>query len=162
MNAPAFVPSCDSPAALYRWTIALSERLAQMRLSFQGDLDAFLIFLIFAADTLRRSRQVPRSADGDTSQQPGGINALSVSEITGIPRETARRKLQSLITMGYVVRDASGLYNVDPRCNLESLLADFGTGAGPAPMVGGLKGRIDTVQDNSQPGLKTGLNRNAQ
>jgi len=162
MNAPAFVPSCDSPAALYRWTIALSERLAQMRLSFQGDLDAFLIFLIFAADTLRRPRLDPRSAEGDASQPPGGINALSVSEITGIPRETARRKLQSLITMGYVVRDASGLYNVDPRCNLESLLADIGTGPAPAPMVGALKGRMDAAQDNAQPGLKTGLKRKAQ
>jgi hypothetical protein len=159
MNAPAFVPSCDSPAALYRWTIALSERLAQMRLSFQGDLDAFLIFLIFAADTLRRSRLGPRSADGDAPQQPGGINALSVSEITGIPRETARRKLQSLVTMGCVVRDASGLYQVDPRFNLESLLADLGTVLGQGPTVGALTGRIDKGQGNAQPELKTGLKR---
>ena len=158
MNAPAFLPPFDSSAALYRWTIALSERLAQMRLSFQGDLDAFLIFLIFAADTLRRSRLGPRSAEQVGAQQPGGINALSISEITGIPRETARRKLQALMTMGYVVRDASGLYQVDPGFNLDKLLTELGTGSSHPPLAGALTGCLNVGQDAAT----AGPNRKAQ
>jgi len=158
MNAPASIPPFDSSAALYRWTIALSERLAQMRLSFQGDLDAFLIFLVFAADTLRRSRLGPRSAEQAGTQQAGGINALSISEITGIPRETARRKLQALNTMGYVVRDANGLYQVNPGFNLDKLLTELGAGPSHPPLVGTLMGRLNMVQDATT----TATNQKAQ
>jgi hypothetical protein len=151
MNAPVSIPPFDSSVALYRWTIALSGRLAQMRLSFQGDLDAFLIFLVFAADTLRRSRPGLRGTDQDGTQQTGGINALSISEITGIPRETARRKLQALITMGCVVRDANGLYQVDPGFNLDKLLTELGAGPSHPPLVGALMGRLNMVQDAATP-----------
>jgi hypothetical protein len=140
MNAPVSIAPFDSSAALYRSTIALSERLAQMRLSFQGDLDAFLIFLVFAADTLRRSRPGPRNAEQAGAHQASGINALSISEITGIPRETARRKLQALITMGCVVRDANGLYQVDPGFNLDKLLTELGAGPSHPPLVSALVG----------------------
>jgi DNA-binding IclR family transcriptional regulator len=36
------------------------------------------------------------------------INALSIAEYTGIPRETVRRKVNELIQKGWVTRDDNG------------------------------------------------------
>ncbi len=43
-----------------------------------------------------------------------GINALSISQYTGIPRETVRRKLKRLAEFGAVVEKTRGTYVIKP------------------------------------------------
>jgi hypothetical protein len=62
------------------------------------------------------------------------------------------------MTMGYVVRDASGLYQVDPGFNLDKLLTELGTGSSHPPLAGALTGCLNVGQDAAT----AGPNRKAQ
>lgn len=60
--------------------------------------------------------------EGSASAQPGDeqrrrlrpCNALSISTVTGIPRETVRRKVEILVKMGLIERDEAGHLRVTP------------------------------------------------
>jgi len=85
----------------------LFEILRQVRSTHHGDLEEYLIlYSLVLADTY--DKQVRPIADGASSRRQG-LNLLSVSEITGIPRETVRRKMVRLIAAGSVAR-SDGLY----------------------------------------------------
>lgn len=47
--------------------------------------------------------------------EPEDINTQSISEYTGIPRETVRRKINELITRGWIVKDDAKLI-VTKKC----------------------------------------------
>ena len=47
------------------------------------------------------------------SRRLGGASAHTISQMTDIPRETVRRKLQRLITLGAVTQDAGKLYHLN-------------------------------------------------
>ncbi|HEY9217322.1 MAG TPA: hypothetical protein VIO94_04685 [Phenylobacterium sp.] len=93
--------SPDSAKFLYRWAGQLSSTLVQIRNRFGGDLDQYLLYLVFILQEI---------ASPQNGARRRGLNALSLSEITQIPRETARRKLLTLAEAGYLRRDAEGLY----------------------------------------------------
>jgi hypothetical protein len=77
-----------------------------------GDLDTALIMV---AITLRSSRHPDFAkleeiaADSATPLPSFGTNVRSLAESTGIPRETARRKVQQLVDAGWVVREGTTL-----------------------------------------------------
>ncbi len=48
-----------------------------------------------------------------------GLNALSVAEITRIPRETVRRKLRAMVDQGHILRGEDGLYYPGPATDLD-------------------------------------------
>ncbi len=77
----------------------LFAHLVDMRVIFEGDLDALLIFISVSRYYLRDERANP-----DMSEEELGANrhlTLSrISELTGVPRETARRKLKLLESKG--------------------------------------------------------------
>ncbi|MFZ4808485.1 MAG: helix-turn-helix domain-containing protein [Hyphomicrobiaceae bacterium] len=88
--------------------------LIQCRRHFHGDLDLLLVLGVIGDRTLARGKAPP---DLDYSQfidkswqpvEPEPLNARSLAEFTGIPRETARRKVQDLVDMGWVDRDERG------------------------------------------------------
>ncbi|MFA5600743.1 MAG: hypothetical protein WDA06_09130 [Phenylobacterium sp.] len=86
---------------LYRWAGQFSAALVRIRSRFDGDLDQYLLYLVFVLQEIS-------TASGNGRRR--GLNALSLSEITQIPRETARRKLLTLAQAGYLRRDEEGLY----------------------------------------------------
>ncbi len=112
----------------YRWGGELSSILIRIRARFDGDLDQYLLYLIFL---LAELSQVVLRADiaARGGRQPAwthrGMNALSLADITRIPRETARRKLQSLVADGYLVRDSDGLYYLGDRYGLDAFFSDL-------------------------------------
>ena len=69
------------------------------------------------AETINGEAGVPR--------EPRGLNALSLSEITGIPRESARRKLLILAANGYLNRDADGLFTLGDRYGLDAFFTEL-------------------------------------
>lgn len=85
----------------------LFEILRQVRSTHHGDLEEYLIlYSLVLADTYEKQvRPIPEGA----APRRHGLNLLSVSEITGIPRETVRRKIARLIEAGSVGR-SDGLY----------------------------------------------------
>ena len=94
--------------------------LAQLREAFEGDLDSALIMAIIGSALLPRSR-VPESLSfaefralkkRDTFGMP--LNALSITQSSGIPRETVRRKLAAMERRGWLSRNAQGRWTVTP------------------------------------------------
>jgi hypothetical protein len=109
------------------------------REAFAGDLDLASIMHAISESVVERLMRDPawREEYGALSRVVGaaaqrGVNALSISQATGIPRETARRKIKKLIAMGAITETARGEYIVTPGYlqriassqRIEKLMAD--------------------------------------
>lgn len=109
----------DLSRLFYRWGGHLSSALIRIRAQFDGDLDQYLLYLVFLLADLSQSM-------GPTPQAGRrGLNALSLSDITHIPRETTRRKLLALVDRGYLVRDDDGLFLLGDRYGVDEFFADL-------------------------------------
>lgn len=85
---------------------AFARLLVTLREDFDGDLDAMLVLLTLSLGT---ERQNWGEALLGQAEQTGAVrvtNTLSISQATGIPRETVRRKLDAMAAKGWIVRDA--------------------------------------------------------
>ncbi len=105
----------------YRWGGHLSSTLIRIRARFDGDLDQYVLYLTFLLSELAETM----NAAPGTARPPRGLNALSVSEITGIPRESARRKLLLLAANGYLRRDPDGLFTLGDRYGLDAFFSEL-------------------------------------
>jgi hypothetical protein len=127
---PTFSEFLDQDATrfFYRWGAQLSSILIRVRARFDGDLDQYLLYLIFLLGELA---QMVASAEAEARGEPPrplqrkGMNALSLSDITLIPRETARRKLQQLVADGYLRREGEGLYFLGDRYGVDAFFWDL-------------------------------------
>ncbi len=100
--ALALAPEALSIRDVYNFHSAANFAFHQLHANacrFDGDLTAFLVYSAFmvasAADTLKAM---------PTAENIEMVNAVlslqSISEMTGVPRETARRKCKQLIDLG--------------------------------------------------------------
>ena len=93
---------------------AFAELLIVLRQQFDGDLDAMLILAVIGDRRVwQRLPSAAVSYEGmGRSALPEAhsvsINVLSIAEFTGMPRETVRRKVGSLIDRGWVEREENG------------------------------------------------------
>lgn len=105
------------------WPVHLSgftRLLTQLRLHFDNDLDLLLIMAAIGErtrpeswkDELQSLSVLTDPSESEHLQDP--INTQSVSEFTGIPRETVRRKLMILQEKGWILRDSDGRLSVSP------------------------------------------------
>lgn len=118
----------DVTRFFYRWGGLLSSTLIRIRGRFQGDLDQYLIYLVFLLtelDQLVAAREAEARGLRPRPISRRGLNALSISDITRIPRETARRKLHALNASGYLVRDLEGLFYLGDRYGLDQFFHDL-------------------------------------
>ncbi len=92
--SPPEAPSWAEPAAgyleqdamrfFYRWGGHLSATLIRVRSRFDGDLDQYLLYLVFLLAEI--SEQLPRGPrPPQTFRRRRGLNALSLADITQIP-----------------------------------------------------------------------------
>jgi DNA-binding transcriptional ArsR family regulator len=86
-----------------------------------GDMDQAIVAGMVAVGGLEHMMRVPgfRESFGDTRTVIGvegqrGVNAFSIAEATGIPRETVRRKLKELANRGVVMEKERGRYIMTP------------------------------------------------
>jgi predicted transcriptional regulator len=97
---------------------AFTKLLTQLRQSFDGDLDLMLVLAIIGSRTrpetwqseLVSAHDMTAGEKGTMRQYP--INIQSVSDFSGIPRETVRRKVRILQDKGWVIRDSDGRLSV--------------------------------------------------
>lgn len=91
---------------------AFAKLMIRLRADFDGDLDAVLLLAVIG------ERHFARRIDPSTPTLEGlgmtavdaspSVNAYSLAQYTGIPRETARRKIARLVERGWVEADAQG------------------------------------------------------
>ena len=86
-----------------------------------GDTDQAIVAGMVAVGGLEHMMRVPdfHKSFGDTRIIIGvegqrGVNAFSIAEATGIPRETVRRKLKDLVAHGVVMEKERGRYVMAP------------------------------------------------
>jgi hypothetical protein len=77
----------------------LFAHLVDMRVIFEGDLDALLVFISVSRYYLRDERAHPEMGE-DALGSNRHLTLSRISEVTGVPRETARRKLKLLESKG--------------------------------------------------------------
>lgn len=88
--------------------------LIECRKHFRGDLDLLLLLAVIGDRTLvaskvRKSLTYSEFMTGEyVDFQPDSINYQSIADFIGMPRESVRRKVNSLIEMGWVKRTEDG------------------------------------------------------
>jgi hypothetical protein len=96
----------------------LIEFLTRLRVAFNGDLDAALIMSVIGAGAMSRQSSRKVWSYNNQLEEEGrferfeSINTLSISTITGIPRETVRRKTLAMQKRGWLARDVNGCWSV--------------------------------------------------
>jgi Fic family protein len=95
----------------YEFIEFLSAQLIDFRKIFHGDLDELLVFMMisrfYLRDELRQKQETDPESAFKTAPTPSRI-----AELTGIPRETVRRKLKKLEESGLIIRTAAGGWRV--------------------------------------------------
>jgi len=104
-NEPIAAVEPVALASFYRQISKFSTTLIDLRDEFEGDMDRFLVYLIVLLDDVSR---VSRGA----GPEGRGVSALSIAEITRIPRETVRRKVSLLVASGLLRREGYAHYHV--------------------------------------------------
>ena len=96
------------------------------KISDHTELVIFCAFLLASSsDTTRDLMQLGRESVDKMSA--GVLSIASLSDMTGIPRQTVRRKCVSLEQKGVIVRDKSRLYCCDiPSFAIEAILQQVG------------------------------------
>ena len=102
---------------LYNFVQFFVEHLADVSRTFETDLQSVLVLAVVGQMELQARI---RSNYLDDGEMPSGvlvgaaprINSSSIAEVTGIPRETVRRKLEGLASRGWVARDINGLWHI--------------------------------------------------
>jgi CRP-like cAMP-binding protein len=90
---------------------ALTRHLVECRRFCDGDLEMFLVLAIIGERTFTARNAPDAMSHADFLEgsvrnlEPAAINLQSIADYSGIPRETVRRKVESLIEKGWVMRD---------------------------------------------------------
>lgn len=92
----------------------LVEHLTDLCRVFEADLQSVLVLAIVGQMALKTAFREGYPEEGTTPSDfvADSINALSIAEISGIPRETVRRKLAGLAKRGWVVRGPNGSWRI--------------------------------------------------
>lgn len=91
----------------YRFVEFLVEHLTDVSRQFRGDLQQVLVLALIGQSYLHGVNAKPQGGNDDNSthgHEVGTINASRIADVSGIPRETVRRKLSILQERGWVVQ----------------------------------------------------------
>ena len=94
--------------------------LSELREAFDGDLDSVLILAVIGAALLPKDELPISFSYSDLLKQRDidfrkPLNTLSISQVTGIARETVRRKLATMEAKLWVERDELGHWKMGRR-----------------------------------------------
>lgn len=106
ITADWVIERLDQIYPVYR--AAFGRLMTTLRHDFDGDLDAMLVMLTMSQGTERTGWAKILLEHYEPVPQMRLTNTQSISQASGIPRETVRRKLEALKRKGWVERDAKG------------------------------------------------------
>lgn len=92
----------------------LIEHLVDAGRVFKGDYQALLVMAVLGQARLAAARNVlaPEGCVADPVAAAESTNASRIADITGIPRETVRRKLEALTELGWIEKDDQATYRL--------------------------------------------------
>lgn len=95
--------------------LSMGRLLLALRHYFQGDLDVMLILLTILTKGWRNGAPKVPSAQPYIEVLPLPMNTSVISKVTGIPRETVRRKLEIMRQRRWLLRGSEGKWSVTTR-----------------------------------------------
>jgi DNA-binding transcriptional ArsR family regulator len=114
----AFIRAYGEGFALYHhaWSVFFVSHMGDLRRHF-GDLDEALLLAAFGLGPVADKRRAAgRNRDalalGGRAVSEGVTNAKRLADVTGIPRETVRRKLERFRARGWVEQDRDGAWRL--------------------------------------------------
>jgi hypothetical protein len=87
------------------YRVAFARLLVTLRREFDGDLDAMLVLLTLSLGTERSEWRKALLGKVEPAVPTRLTNTQSLALATGIPRESVRRKLETMQAKGWVTRD---------------------------------------------------------
>ena len=97
----------------YRFVEFFTEHLTDVSRAFGGDLQQAMVLAILGQLRLRAVREASARADALAGPLRGdGTTASRIADVTGIPRETVRRKLKALQRRGWIAQGEDRLWRV--------------------------------------------------
>lgn len=95
----------------YNVSRKLFDILRNIRTKHGGDFEEYLIlYALFLTSDYHRMMTSYQHSGNTLKRRPQGVNLLSISDITNIPRETVRRKVAKLVAEGSITRGDDGLH----------------------------------------------------
>ena len=119
----------DYMAYQYRWVEFFIEHLADLSRAFRGDLQAMMVLALVGQVQLRAVRAAVK-AGTDPAAIPAerlSIGASRIADVTGIPRETVRRRLTALERKGWLVRSGEADWRLAIADGKAAARADLAT-----------------------------------
>ncbi|MDQ1900674.1 helix-turn-helix domain-containing protein [Paracoccus sp. WLY502] len=104
----------DYMAYQYCWVEFFIEHLADLSRIFRGDLQSMMVLALVGQVTIRATRTAVK-AGTDPAAIPAerlSISASRIADVTGIPRETVRRRLAALERKGWLVRTGDAAWKL--------------------------------------------------
>ncbi|WP_324826625.1 hypothetical protein [Qipengyuania zhejiangensis] len=95
--------------------------LTSLRQAFGGDLDSVLILAVIGSAALPQGKLPPDlsypefTGGSDRDRYASPLNTNSIADITGIPRESVRRKLLAMESKKWVQRGDNGYWEIGPN-----------------------------------------------
>ena len=106
----------------YHYVQFLTEHLADCARTFSGDLTKVLVLAVLG----QRYIETQISAQRDkASGQSGAMSASRVADVTGLPRETVRRKLEALSDLGWVEQGPDRRWQIAAVAGATTLRSDL-------------------------------------
>lgn len=92
---------------------SLTQFLIECRRTFDGDLDMFLVLAVIGDRTFSQRHVDPainfqEFQNSAVDVRPEDINIRAIADFSGVPRETARRKVAQLADKGWITRTDDG------------------------------------------------------
>lgn len=132
-------------ATQYLWVQFFSEQMADVAKVFKGDLQLALVLAVVGQAALEPVRNQP--IESVRPDQLGGINASRLSDVTGIPRQTVRRKLAVLAKLGWIAQRADGVWAITGHTARQDLAELDRRGIA---RIAGLTARLHRLADPAQ------------
>lgn len=104
----------DYMAYQYRWVEFFIEHFADLSRIFRGDLQSMMVLALVGQVYLRSVRAAVRAGTNPTAipAERLSISASRIADVTGIPRETVRRRLIALERKGWLVRSGEAAWRL--------------------------------------------------
>lgn len=101
------------PEFQYAFVESFTEHLTDLSRFFKGDLAEMLVFAVIGQTYLRAYIEHSRVAESHREEfAPPLISASRLSDVTCIPRQTVRRKLDALEQRGWIERAADASWTL--------------------------------------------------
>lgn len=101
------------PAYQYCMVEFLTEHLADVSRTFEGDLQEALVLAVIGQMYLRA--HMAQAQSHPAAALDASISASRIADVTGIPRQTVRRKLQALEARGWIERTSTAAFRLVVR-----------------------------------------------